>query len=155
MAEVLTAETTLLPETLGAGDEPVVAHTGEAVTESETELVSQPSGLANLMTPDGLIMLSFAGLLDLIGWTLIIFALDDLFITDIIGTLVIGTWLFFRTGQGATTSRLKSQAQKGLKKLFTGKWSKFLTPIINEVIPWWGDLMPSWIITVYFNLTAT
>ena len=106
------------------------------------------------MSAEGIIMMSVAGLLDLTGWILIIFLLDDFFILDIIGTLIIGTWLFFRTGKGGTTSRLKTQAQKGLKKLFTGKWGKFLMPIVNEVIPYWGDIMPSWTITVFFNLTS-
>jgi len=40
-----------------------------------------------------------------------------------------------------------------IRKLFTGRYLKFLTPFVNEIIPYWGTIMPSWTLSVYFNLS--
>lgn len=59
-------------------------------------------GIGNFLSPEGLIMLPLAMMLDLTGIILVIFGLDDFFITDAIGWLTIGTWSMFY-------SQIKSQ----------------------------------------------
>src|SRR4030042_2150928 len=55
------------------------------------------SSLEVFFSPEGLIILPLAVVLDLVGIILVCFALDDFFITDIIGFATIGAWSFFRS----------------------------------------------------------
>lgn len=99
----------------------------------------------SLTGPEAVAMFMIAFILDAIGWILLLFLLDDFFILDIIGFIIIGGWLFFRTGNIPTT--LKNR--KGIGK----KLSKRLgLATIIEMIPWVGDLIPSWTIAVYYEL---
>jgi hypothetical protein len=101
--------------------------------------------MVSLTGPEAVAMFMIAFTLDAIGWLLLLFLLDDFFILDIIGFILIGGWLFFRTGNIPTT--LKNR--KGIGK----KLSKRLgLSTIIEMIPWIGDLVPSWTIAVYYEL---
>lgn len=88
----------------------------------------------NLVSPEGVIMLFCAGLLDLSGWVLLLFGLDDFGVTDVLGIFFIGGWAFLRFGNSSF----------GMKS--TGK--KFIIALIIELIPWVGSLSPSWTIFV-------
>lgn len=100
------------------------------------------------LTPETLLILPLAVGIDLVSVILLCFGLDDFGLLDIIGTIFIGTWLFFRKG--------KPEALKGKKDflttVFTGKYTKFLVPIFGEIIPYLG-VLPFWSLSVYFNLT--
>jgi hypothetical protein len=128
----------------------------------------------NFLSPEALVFLPLALLLDLVGIILIIFALDDFFITDIIGFATIGTWSWFRSqikNQGETSSiempdreERKNQAQqikqapkeaettkvsktaKTSRMAKWGKWLKFL-----EFVPYLG-VLPFWTASVFFEL---
>jgi len=97
------------------------------------------------LTPETLLMLPLAGGIDLASVILVCFGLDDFGLLDIVGTSIIGTWLFFKKG--------KVLERKGtfLRKIFTGKFTKFLVPIFGELIPYLG-VLPFWSLSVYFQL---
>ena len=102
-----------------------------------------------LFSPEALVMLSFAIIIDLIGFALFCFALDDFWILDIIGLFVIGTWMIFRTGNITATRALKKKVGGKIgKKIFKRLGLTFLT----EITPWVGGLIPAWTLAVYFEL---
>lgn len=90
-----------------------------------------------ITSPEGVLMLCVAGILDSIGLIILCFGLDDVGILDITGLCIITSWLFMRTGRISVTK----DSQKILKKIG-------LTTII-EIIPWLGGLAPSWTILVW------
>jgi len=109
----------------------------------------------SVLTRPEVIFLLIAILLDLFG--IVCLVLDIFFgvgeipswISDGVGIIFIGGWMFLRSGR----VEMPERAQKGLRKLFRGKWKKFLTPIIGEVAPFVGAL-PFWSLAVYFELTS-
>jgi len=126
-----------------------------AEEEPETEETGgiEIGKIGNLFSPEAVIMLPLAILLDLIGVILICFGLDDFGITDIFGILLFGSWMYFRSQTIAVPEKLKKRAETGLRKLFRGPWKRFLTPIIGEVIPYVG-VLPMWTLAVYYELTS-
>ncbi len=130
----------------------------EAEREETPEEETARKSMA-LLRPEGIAMMSLAGILDLIG--LICLILDIFFgvgeipswISDGVGIIFVGGWMFFRAGRVEVPERVKRGVDKGLRKLFRGKWKKFLTPVIGEVAPFVGAL-PFWTISVYFELTS-
>jgi hypothetical protein len=63
---------------------------------------------ANLLAPEGVIMLPAAFLLDAIGFIIIFVVGDDYGIMDLISTLIIGLWMWTRSGV-ATAMRAASE----------------------------------------------
>mgnify|MGYP005637643995 CR=1 FL=1 len=105
------------------------------------------------LTPETIIMLPWAVMLDAIPWLLLLLGVDDFGILDFVGIITIGLWLFLRKGK-TSGLRGKGKGPTGIiRRLFTGRYLKFLTPFVNEIIPYWGTIMPSWTLSVYFNLT--
>lgn len=95
----------------------------------------------SLTSPEGILMLCVAGLLDGIGFMLFLLSwlgIDDYGILDIIGGIIIGGWLFMRNGSGAASGALK----------------RFLTAFGIEAIPFLGGISPSWIIIVWKELKS-
>ena len=116
-----------------------------------------------IISPEGVAMLSLAGILDIIG---IICCIFDIFfgvgeipswISDGVGIIFISSWMWFRSGRVVIPERAKERADRGLtrvlRKLFRGKFKKFLTPIIGEVAPVVG-VLPFWTLCVYYELTS-
>ncbi len=125
---------------------------------------------------EALIMLPVAITLDIIGIVLVCFALDDFWITDIIGLIIIGGWSLFRSqfkddkesavGMPDREERKKQaqqiqqapkeaeaakttktgKATKAAKSFKWAKWLKFL-----EFVPYLG-VLPFWTISVFFEL---
>lgn len=135
---------------------------GEVGTEKpdqESVEIASLGRTGELFSPAGVIMLPVAAILDLIGIVLICFGLDDFGITDIIGTVLIGGWMYFRSGTIIVSESAKKRAQGWLRNLFRGKggskgrMGKFLTPFVFEIIPYVGAL-PCWTLAVYFELTS-
>lgn len=114
----------------------------------------------SLFSPEAIIMLPLAIILDLIGIILIFFALDDFFITDIIGIVFIVGWIYFRSGTIKVTKKVEKKvgkittekAGKMAKKIKKLKWLRPLC-ILAELIPYIGAL-PSWTILVFFELKS-
>ena len=95
-------------------------------------------------SPEGILMLCVAVILDLVG--LILFCLcwlgiDDYGILDVIGLVIIGGWMFIRSGskKGAIGKKLA----KRLGLAFFG-----------ELIPFFGGIAPCWTLAVYFELKS-
>ena len=161
-------------ETQSAESEEASEETTETSGEEEISVVG--GGLLNLLTPEGIIMMSIALALDGTGMVLVIFALDDFFITDIIGIVIIGGWLFFRSGATLSMPERVQEKTKGVtstaaKTADTGKAvqkvggeaasgkvarsSRWLKPLLcgaGELIPYLGAL-PFWTYLVYSELT--
>jgi len=114
------------------------------------------------LSPEALVIFPLAIILDLVGIVLVIFALDDFFITDVIGFATIGAWSFFRSqikgkepeveissiGEKRGTIKEVKQTKKAGKAAKWGKRLKFL-----ELIPYVGAL-PFWTVSVYFELKS-
>jgi len=100
--------------------------------------------------PEALIMLPVAVVLDLIGIILVCFALDDFWITDIIGIASIGLWTYFRSQTMKVTHKAAARITKVAKWAKRLKWLRPLL-IIGEFIPYVGAA-PLWIIVVYLEL---
>ena len=106
-----------------------------------------------LLSTGGIAILPIAIILDITGMILLCVGLDDFFLTDIIGIIFIGGWLWLRTGKVAETPRKGGLFKMDfLRKLFRGKYKRFLTPILGEIFPYVGAL-PFWTLAVYFELT--
>lgn len=127
----------------------------ESDSQEETEETGEmedTGGLGSFFSPEAIIMMPLAILLDLIGLILVIFALDDFFITDIIGITIIGSWTFFRSQQVQMTQRAQQRIGKAAKQARRLKWLRPLM-IIGEFIPYVG-VLPCWTVLVYFELKA-
>jgi len=136
--------------------------------ESQMEIAQSVKSASGLLSPEGVIFLPFAILLDLIGIILIIFALDDFFILDIIGATTIGIWIFSKTGvapsapesTGQKAENIAKKSQKAVEKVEklaakagkSGRWLKPILCSLGEVIPYLGAI-PFWTYLVYKTLT--
>ena len=97
---------------------------------------------SNLTGPEGILLLCVAGLLDAIGFVLFLLfwiGVDDYGILDIIGVVIIGGWMFVRSG-GSNKNIMK----KGLKR--------FAVAFGIELVPFLGGICPSWTILVWKEL---
>jgi hypothetical protein len=147
----------------------------EAFQETETT-VSAPAGMGflNFLTPEGLMMMSLAGMLDMAGF---LFTLLDLafgvgeipsLVSDGLGLLLVGSWLMFRSGASVSlpsaqeiSGKRKGAVQQVGKKLSgqarsVGRksFSRLMGAFVTEVIPLLGAL-PFWTILVYSELKNT
>ena len=115
----------------------------DKTTDEGTE---EKSANANLTSPEGILMLFVAIILDvIIGLPLLIlsfFGIDDYGMLDIPGIIIIGSWMYFRKGAGGA----KEAAKKGLKR--------FLIALGIEAIPFLGNACPSWTIIVWKELKS-
>lgn len=112
--------------------------------QEEAEEIKTSGSFGNFLSPEGIIMLMAAGLLDLMGLIILLFGLDDLGILDIIGLIIIGGWIFFRSGVVTGTARSKKVWGKILKRAGLS--------FLIELFPYIGSLAPCWIAAVYFEL---
>ncbi len=139
----------------------------EEITSEDVEFAKATRGgsALNLLSPESVIMLMIAAMLDLAGIVLICVGLDDFGITDIIGVLVIGGWMLLRgsmsSGDQELTARQlgREAAQKRGERQQIVKRAKSITKrgwlkpfcFIGELIPWVGAL-PFWVVMVYNEL---
>ncbi len=129
----------------------------------------------NFLSPEALVIIPLALTLDVIGIILICFALDDFFVTDIIGWATIGVWASFRSqARGNPESGMpdrkerKAQAEemrqqfrqnqpketktvKVSKTAKAAKWAKWLRFL--EFVPYLG-VLPFWTASAFFTLAA-
>ncbi len=128
-----------------------------------------------LLSPEALIILPIALLVDIGGILLTVFLADDYFITDVIGLIFIGGWSYFRSimrgadpsqklpsredikkarsaAKEAKTARKTTKAAKWAKRL---KWIRPLS-IIGEFLPWtFIGVLPLWTIWVVVELQTS
>ena len=111
------------------------------------------TGTSSFTSPEAILMFTIAGILDLVG--LIVFILDfvlgiGLLLSiplDIIGLISIGLWMYIRSGQVPQTK----SGQK-LKKIGVKIGKRLGLAFLSEAVPFWGDIAPSWTLTVFFEL---
>ncbi len=153
-------------------DELTEGEEGEDEEEETPEKAAenQQSMVEKLTSPEALIMVPVALTLDSIGIILILVALDDFGITDIVGICTIGAWTFFRSkGQEMkVTGSAKEKTEKAVAKIGekvkkleqkfpkATKWAKrlkWLKPLSMglEFIPYVGAA-PLWTICVFLTL---
>ena len=101
-------------------------------------------------TPTAFFMLPLALGLDIVGIILVLCGLDDFGMTDVVGIIFVNTWLVLRNKKPLNVKGRKGAINK-VKKIFTGKWSKFIIPSFGEIIPYLGCL-PFWTLSVYCYL---
>lgn len=117
----------------------------------------------NFLSPEALVMFPLAIFLDLIGIILLIFALDDFFVTDIIGFAIIGAWSFFRSQIKGKEPEIQmsnikerreitKEARQTKKAGKTAKWGKRAKWL--EFIPYVGAF-PFWTVSVYSELKSS
>jgi len=115
---------------------------GSEVDAEESEEGQAESKGGNFTSPEGILMLSIAAVLDGIGLMLFIVgtwvAIDDYGMLDIFGMVVIGGWMFARSGVNATA------VKKGIRR--------FVTSSAIELVPFLGGASPSWVWLVYKTL---
>lgn len=100
-------------------------------------------------SPESLAMLVLAFGLDITGIVLLLCALDDFGLLDVVGIIFINSWLLMR-GKKMIETR-KGGITGALKKLFTHKWGKFALPTFTELVPYLGAF-PMWTLSVLCNL---
>jgi len=104
----------------------------------------------SLTSPEAVLMLTTAGILDCIG--LIFFILSFVFgigiplswILDIIGLIILGTWMYWRSGSVTVT--------KGTKKIISKTSKRLGLAFLGELIPFFGDVAFCWTLAVYLEL---
>lgn len=126
--------------------------TSEEPTEEEIETIGIKK-MGALFSPEALVMFIAAGSLDLIGLILLILDFIGIglalsFIPDIIGIIVIGSWMYFRSGHITISRRAGKTIKKTGRKIFKRLGLAFL----GELIPFFGDVAFCWLLVVYFEL---
>jgi len=106
-----------------------------------------------MISPDELIMLIVAVLIDISGFLLLCFGLDDFGFLDIFGLGTIGVWLFLKTGDTSSFQKKSAVSVKEKRQVIVSQLAKrgrkrILKTFLVEVIPIIGSLVPTWIITV-------
>ncbi|MCH8741350.1 hypothetical protein IH779_00330 [Patescibacteria group bacterium] len=121
------------------------------ISETGTEAAeAQKQGA--LFSPEGILMLTLAVLVDLAGLIDLIPVIGNIlsYGVDIFGLIFIGGWMFFRSQTVQVTGRAAGRMGKIAKWAKKMKWLRPLL-IIGEFIPIVG-ILPLWIIAVYFEL---
>jgi len=122
----------------------------EEVLKAKEQVTSTTRELGNLLSPEGIIIMTIAVLLDLAGLICLILSFLGVgvpasWILDLVGFLIIGCWIFFRSGTISTTKKAAGLLQKSLKK--------FGLAFLGELIPFFGDFAFCWTLVVYLELT--
>lgn len=126
----------------------------EEAPQDQADAQEQPTdegGGIPLFSPEGFMMMSIAGTIDIIGIILIFFGLDDFGITDFVAYSTIGPWMIMR-GSGFKKPRAGGgeAAEKVAKIAKRLKWIKPLA-FIGELVPYFGAL-PLWSVSVHTEL---
>ncbi|MDD2732046.1 MAG: hypothetical protein PHI53_02505 [Candidatus Pacebacteria bacterium] len=96
--------------------------------------------MSNFISPEAVVMLLAAVLLDTIGFLFLFLSFLGVgiplsFIPDLIGLIFIGGWMFLRSGA----------RQKRIGK-------RLGLAFLGEIIPFFGDIAPCWTLAVFFEL---
>lgn len=120
-----------------------MAETSQA--EIETEGTEDTGNIGALFSPEGVIMMIIATVIDLLD-----FFTGSFFVVDIFAIALIGGWMLFRSGQLKVTKGAGARMAKAAKWAKRLRWIRPLF-ILIEFIPVVG-MLPLWIILVYFEL---
>ncbi|MCD6233044.1 hypothetical protein J7J81_01510 [bacterium] len=101
----------------------------------------------NLVSPEGIIMISIAAFLDVLS-ALLSFTIIGSKIVYGLGIGTIGLWQLFRSGNAGSLKAKKGEAKQIAEKFFKKHWKKLAV----KAIPFLGDFAPIWTWTVYSEL---
>lgn len=109
--------------------------------------------IASIFSPEGVIMLTVAVLLDLVGIFLLMLGLDDFGLMDLLGLGFFGFWMLIR---GSSVKTTKGASQKIAQVTNWVKRLRYLRPLLFflEFIPFVGA-GPWWTLIVYSELKST
>jgi hypothetical protein len=101
------------------------------------------------LSPGAIIMFPLAIVLDIIGLIFFILSMIGVgipcsWLLDLAGLLTVGLWIFFRSGALKGSKGVEKLAKKALKRLGAAT--------LVEVIPFVGDISPSWTWLVWKEL---
>jgi len=96
------------------------------------------------ISAESMIMLPLAIILDTVGEILLPGILNVLVV------ILIILWMNFRPKKSASSK--KEGFLEFLRKIFQGKWKRFLTPLIGEAFSF--GILPCLTLAVYFELTS-
>jgi hypothetical protein len=114
----------------------------EWIPIKEAEVAIDFSSIGAVISPEGVIMLPIAVIIDVLD-----FLIGSLLILDIVAILTIGVWIYFHSQQVAVTKGAAARLNKWARRL---KWLRPVM-IILEFIPIVG-MLPLWTLLVYFEL---
>jgi hypothetical protein len=100
-----------------------------------------------LFSPEGIMMLFIAGVIDLID-----FLIGSFLLLDLVAILTIGVWTYFHSQRVAMTRGAAARLGKAAGWARRMKWLRPLL-IVLEFIPIVG-MLPCWILVVYFELKS-
>lgn len=95
-------------------------------------------------SPEGLLMLTVAGIIDLIGFVFFLLSwigIDDYGLLDVFGAIIIGGWMLLRTGGTAGVEKVAKRAGR-----------RFAIAFGTELVPFLGGIAPAWTILVWKEL---
>ena len=110
----------------------------------EDENVSSPYTRPDFISPIAIIMFLVALFFDLISLVLLMFALDDFGILDLLALVFVGGLMLIHSGSITGTSGLEKIKKKMMKRLGLS--------FLIEIIPIVGSACPSWTVAVYYHL---
>jgi len=100
-----------------------------------------------LLSPEGVMMLFLAGIIDLID-----FLIGSFWVMDIVAILTIGIWLYLHSQRMSVTRGAATRLGKVSKWAKRAKWLRPLA-IVTEFIPIVG-MLPCWLLLVYAELKS-
>ena len=109
--------------------------------------------LSVLLSPEGVLMMSVGGILDIfsiIGAILILaFGIGLVFakIVYVVGLIIVGSWAFFRSGSFPAGGK---KGGRTLMRFLMRQWPK----LAGKAVPAVGDVLPLWTWTVYSELIS-
>jgi hypothetical protein len=112
--------------------------------------------LSVLLSTEGVLMMSVGGILDIfsiIGAILILaFGIGLVFakIVYIVGFIIIGSWVLFRSGTLPGEGKMRKKMVRGFTSFLKRQWPK----LAGKAVPAVGDVLPLWTWIVYSELTS-
>ncbi len=121
------------------------------------EAANEIERIGNFISLYGIIMFSMAIVLDLVGLILLVLSFLGIgiplsFIPDVIGLVFIGGLMLLSPSGGVVVSKGANKLSKKIAKKI-GK--KIGLSFLVELVPFVGDIAPSWTVAVYLHLKGS
>lgn len=134
-----------MPETKGVKKTEADKKDEESIKKAQAGVEIERKGA--LFTPEGIIMLSIAFIIDIIDFLIL-----SIVIMDIAAFLVIVPWIYFHSQRISVTRGAAGRLGKAAKWAKKMRWLRPLL-VITECIPIIG-MLPLWTLVVYYELKS-
>ena len=136
------------PETQEAAPQAAADGQAEELAQNQAEEeTAEAERIGSIFSPEGVMMLSMAVIIDVID-----FCIASLFLMDIIAILTIGAWTYFHSQRVSATRGAVTRLGKAVQGAKKAKWLRPLLVVI-EFIPIVG-MLPCWTLIVYYELKS-